>query len=98
MTLWYNVMMAESKQKQQKKIMVKTGTFLGSVYSQIVGVTVTDTDITLEFVYKHPRAEITEAQVVSRITLPRAAGEDLAKAILDTVRLHESRKKGEKNG
>lgn len=92
------VTMAELKQRNPKKITVKAGTFLGSVYSQIVGVTVTDTDITLEFVYKHPREEITEAQVVSRITLPRAAGEDLAKAILDTIRLHEARKKGEKNG
>lgn len=89
--------MTEVKQKQPQ-ITVNVGTFLGSVYSQIVGVTVTDTDITLEFVYKHPREDIKEAQVVSRVTLPRLAGEDLAKAILDTIRLHEARKKGEKNG
>ena len=29
---------------------VKTGTVIGSVYSQLVGVTVTDVDLTLEFV------------------------------------------------
>lgn len=90
--------MAEAKQKQSQQITVKVDTFLGSVYSQIVGVTVTDTDITLEFVYKHPREDIKEAQVVSRVTMSRSVGEDLAKAILDTVRLHEAKKKGEKNG
>lgn len=85
------------KTRQPQKVTVRAGTFLGSVYSQIVGITVTDTDITLEFAYKHPREEIKEAQVVSRVTMPRRAGEDLAKAILDTIKLHEAKRKGNKN-
>lgn len=87
------------KQKEQPQpITVKTNTFLGSLYSQIVGVSITDVDVTLEFVYKNPRQEIKEAQVVSRVTLPRQAGEELAKTILNTIKIHEAKKKGEKNG
>ncbi|PIS14062.1 hypothetical protein COT65_00845 [Candidatus Shapirobacteria bacterium CG09_land_8_20_14_0_10_47_13] len=72
---------------------VKTGTVIGSVYSQLVGVTVTDVDLTLEFVYVNPRAT-TEGQVVARVTLLRAVGERLAKAIGETVLQHEAKKKG----
>lgn len=89
--------MAKDVSRQPEVLNVNTGTFLGSVYSQIVGVSVTDADITLEFVYKNPRAEIKEAQVVSRVTLPRKSGEELAKTIIDTIRIHEAKKKGGKN-
>ena len=75
---------------------VNTGTYRGSAYSQVVGVTVTDIDITLEFVYINPR-EKTQGEVVSRITLPRKVGEDLAKTILNTIAVHGKQKKGEKN-
>jgi len=51
-----------------------------------------------EFVYKHPRPDVLEAQVVSRVTLPIKAGTDLAKTIFDTIKLHEAKQKGEKNG
>lgn len=83
--------------KEQATLTVNTNTVLGSVYSQIVGVTVSDLDITLEFVYKHPREDATEAQVVARVTLPRSVGEELAVAIVDTIKAHESKKKGERN-
>lgn len=76
-----------------KKLTIKTGTVLGSLYSQIVGIVVTDTDITLEFVYVNPRPGTEEAQVVARITLPRQAAEGLAKSIVDTVTQHEAKKK-----
>lgn len=88
--------MAEEK-KEQKQLRVNAGTVIGSQYAQIVGVTVTDTEITLEFVFKHPREDVDEAQVVSRVTLPRPAGEDLASAITNTIKLHESKKKGGKH-
>ena len=85
------------EQKSPQNITVNTGTFLGSHYAQIVGVTITDTDITLEFVYKNPREEIKEAQVVSRITMPRQAALGLAETIFKTNQSHEAKKKG-KNG
>lgn len=85
--------MAEQKTPQELK--VDTGTVIGSIYSQVVSVTVTDVDVTIEFVYVNPRDK--SAQVVSRITLPRSSGEDLAKTILNTVKMHEAGKKGTKN-
>lgn len=85
-------------QKQPQILNVKMDTTLGSTYSQIVGVSVTDIDITLEFVYKNPRQEIKEAQVVARVTLPRQAGYELAETILNTIKSHEAKKKGHKNG
>lgn len=71
------------------QVVINSKTHIGSLYSQVVGVTVTDIDITLEFVYINPRKE---GEVISRITLPRASGEELAKVILDTVKMHESKK------
>lgn len=76
-----------------RKVNIKTETVLGSVYSQIVGIVVTDTDITLEFVYLNPRPGTQDAHVVSRVTLPRRAAEGLAKSIVDTVAQHEAKKK-----
>jgi len=72
---------------------VNAGTFVGSIYSQAVSVTVTDIDVTIEFIYINPRDKA--GQLVSRVTLPRKAGEELAKTILTTVKIHESKKKGE---
>jgi hypothetical protein len=76
-------------------IKVNAGTYRGSMYSQLVGVTVSDVDITLEFVYVHPRDK-TQGEVVSRVTLPRLAGKGLAETILKTIMAHEA-KKGPKN-
>lgn len=87
--------MAENK-TNPAGLKVNAGTYRGSAYSQVVGVTVTDIDITLEFVYVNPRDK-TQGEVVSRVTLPRKAGEDLAKTILNTITMHEKQKKGEKN-
>lgn len=84
--------MVEEKSKQEIKI--NAGTFIGSIYSQVVSVTVTDVDVTIEFVYVNPRNKT--GQLVSRVTLPRKAGEDLAKLIVTTVKMHEEKKKGEK--
>lgn len=72
---------------------VKANTVVGSVYSQAVTVTVTDVDLTLEFVYINPRAK-TEGQVVARVTLPLKSGENLAKVILETIKQHEDKKRG----
>lgn len=82
--------MAENKTKPMG-LKVNAGTYRGSVYSQIVGVTVTDIDITLEFVYVNPRDK-TQGEIVSRVTLPRVAGEDVAKTILNTIAMHEKQK------
>lgn len=84
------------KTKPASGLNVNIETFVGSPYSQVVGVTITDIDITLEFVYVHPRDK-TQGQVVSRVTLPRVAGEDLAKTILNTIAIHEKSKGGKKD-
>jgi len=77
-------------------ISVNSGTFRGSVYSQLVGVTVSDVDITLEFVYVNPRDKKV-GEVVSRVTLPRLAGKGLADTILNTMVQHEAKKGTSKN-
>ena len=84
-------------EQSPQNITVQTNTVIGSQYAQIVGVVVTDTEITLEFVYKNPREEIKEAQVVARLTLPREAAMGLAETIFKTKQEHEAKKKG-KNG
>ncbi len=86
-------MTEESKKITPITINVNTNSVIGSTYAQFVGVTVTDVDITLEFVYINPRSK-TDGQVVSRVTLPKASGESLAKIILETIRQHEDKKKG----
>ena len=87
----------EVKKALPRKISIKTGTTLGSTYAQIVGVVVTDFDITLEFAYLNQRPGTEDAQVVARVTLPRPVAEGLAKTITDTAVEHEAKKKGNKN-
>ncbi len=85
--------MATQKEKIEKKqLEVKADTFTGSLYSQFVGVTVTDLDITLEFVFINTRTG-KHGEVVSRVTLPRQAGEGLAKVIMELIEKHDARKK-----
>ncbi|MBI4100356.1 hypothetical protein HY439_01310 [Candidatus Microgenomates bacterium] len=86
----------EKNTSQTTEVVVNADLVVGSTYSQFVGVTVTDVDITLEFVFISPR-EKTKGQVVSRVTLPRPSGEDLARTILNTIKLHEEKKKGKKH-
>lgn len=87
-------MVEENKTKQT---VINTNTHIGSRYAQIVGITVSDDNtITLDFVYVHPR-EKTKGEVVSRVTLPRKVGEELAYLIKMTVKKHDAEKKGSKN-
>ncbi len=83
--------MAESK--KEINTLINTGIFVGSTYSQVARVTVTDFDITLEFAFISP-SDPTKGQVVSRVTLPKPVGFDLAKTIMDATQLHEKKKKG----
>ncbi|OGK23265.1 hypothetical protein A3F58_00585 [Candidatus Roizmanbacteria bacterium RIFCSPHIGHO2_12_FULL_37_9b] len=85
--------MADPKIKQT---LINAGTVVGSQYAQLVGVSVTDIDITLEFVFVNPRDK-TSGQVVSRVTLPLAIGVDLANTILMVAKVHENKKKGDQN-
>lgn len=81
-------------QPTPQEINVNVGSFKGSQYAQIVGVSVTDVDITLEFVYRHPNISIKEAQVIARITMPKQAAIGLAETIYNTNKKHEEKKKG----
>ncbi len=82
----------ETKQTEGKTINVKSDKIVGSLYAQLVGVLVTDIDITLEFVYINSRPGGEDANVVSRITLPRIVGEGLAQNIKDIIAEHEAKK------
>jgi len=80
------------KKAQTGKLVVDAATYIGSCYSQLVSVTVTDFDITLEFVYIDPRDKA-KGEVVSRVTLPSQAGENLAEVIKNTVAAHKKKEK-----
>ncbi len=83
--------MATTKtQGKAKGLSVNASSFTGSQYSQLVGVTVTDNEITLEFIYINPR-DRTKGEVVSRVTLPSDAGESLAETIIKTVDKHRKK-------
>lgn len=73
-----------------KEIKVNPNTIVGSVLSQLVGVTVTDNDVTLEFVYLNPRNP-QEGSVVSRVTLPKTVAADLSNTISLIIKKHDSK-------
>ena len=72
-------------------IKVNPSTVIGTTYSQLVSVTVTDTEVTLEFIYVNPRTK-DEGQVVSRVTLPLQTAKSLDLAISETIKNHEQKK------
>lgn len=82
--------------KKPQNLLVNAGTIIGSTYSQIARVTVSDNEITIEFAYVHP-ADPTQGQSVARITMPVKAGISLAETILQTDKIHEKRKEGKKD-
>lgn len=83
--------MAEEK-KELQTLRINAGTVVGSAYSQIVSVTVTDFDITLDFIYLHPKEGIEEGQVVSRVTIPKSTGKELIDAINRASKEHVLKK------
>jgi len=87
--------MAEEK-KNLRELIVNTGTVIGSTYAQIARVTVSNTEVTIEFVYVHP-SDITKGQSVARITMPVKSAHDLAETILSVEKIHEKRKEGKKD-
>ncbi|PIZ64892.1 hypothetical protein COY14_03630 [Candidatus Roizmanbacteria bacterium CG_4_10_14_0_2_um_filter_36_9] len=74
-----------------REIKVKPLTYFGSQYSQTTTVTVTDSDVTLDFIYIHPNESVKEAQVISRVTLPKNVAIELANAINETTKKHEKK-------
>lgn len=83
------------KDAKQKPIRVRSNTVTGTVYSQLVSVTIMDTDLTLEFVYINPKTttdEILEGEVVARVTLPIEAARSLPQTIQDTLSKHFGKK------
>lgn len=83
-------------EENPQNIVIQTNTFIGSQYAHIVGIVVNDNEITIEFIYKNPREEVKEAQVVSRVTMPRDAAYGLAQAIYNARQQYEKQQK-EKN-
>lgn len=82
--------------KQPKKTIIDSGTVVGSTFSQLVNVSVNDTEVTLEFAFINPRDPST-GQVVSRVTLPKVIGLQLAQLIIQTSNFHEKKKRGKKD-
>lgn len=84
------------EEKKPRDLIVNAGTVIGSTYSQIARVTVSDTEVTIEFAYVHP-ADPTQGQSVARVTMPVKSGISLAETILQMKRFHDKRKEGKKN-
>lgn len=87
-------MAKKDKNETVPPIEINTKTTIGTAYSQVASVTVSNIDITIEFAYVNPRNK--RGEVVARVTMPRIAGESLAKVIANTVEQHESLKKRKK--
>jgi hypothetical protein len=77
---------------RNKTLHVNSTSITGTTYSQVAGVTVTDTEVTFDFIYLHPR-DNTKGEVVCRVTMPRSAAEELSAVIGLTIKQHESSKK-----
>jgi len=90
--LYYLINMPKSQKPSLSETKIKSDTVIGSKYAQAATITVSDIDITIEFIFINQRSK--EGETISRITLPRPSGEDLAKTILTTVKSHELKKKG----
>jgi len=83
----------------EKIVNVRTDRVVGSLYSQVVGISVTDTDLTLEFVFVNPRPNTQgqkDGQVVARVTLPINSGLGLANVIQETISQHIKKRSGKK--
>lgn len=81
--------------QQKKPLKVRSNTITGTAYSQLVSVTITDTDLTLEFVYINPRTteeDVLHGDVVARVTLPIEAARDLPELIKTTLSRHFDKK------
>jgi len=83
-------------QKTIKNVKVREDTVIGSNYCQLVSVSVTDIDVTLQFVFVNPRTR-KDGQVVSRVTMPVHTAASLSEAIRNTIKSHSYKKGGKKN-
>lgn len=79
--------------KGQKKLNISENSLTGSQYSQLVNVSITDFDATLQFVFVNPRTG-KDGHVVSRVTMPLPVAKQLAKLIQDTIKSHKKKKDG----
>jgi hypothetical protein len=84
--------MATDKKPIPQQLNINTGTMIGSIYSQVVGISVTDTETTLDFIYINPQIK-GQGSVVARVTLPRKALERLSTLIPEVLRQHDEKRK-----
>lgn len=90
-TITKGVIMAESDAKEIE-IKINPDTVVGSKYAQVVVYHITDIDVTLDFVYVHPRTQ-TEGRVVARVTLPVSQAEQMADTLKQAIKTHEQKSK-----
>ena len=87
----YNEIVSEiTKTAQPQEVEVNSNTVIGSQFAQVVGVSVSDTDVMLEFVFVNPQIK-NHGQTVSRVTIPYKTAEDLSRIIIDTLKKHASK-------
>ena len=84
------------EKKTLPHLVVNTSTVIGSTYSQLAKVTVSDSEMTIEFAYVHP-SDPSQGQTVARVTMPVKIGVHLAQTILQIEKMHEKSKEGKKN-
>ena len=75
-----------------KQINVNANAVIGTTFSQIASVTVTNMDVTFEFIYINPRAP-QEGAVVSRVTMPKDTALELANSVITTIKKHDTKPK-----
>lgn len=84
--------MAKPTQSTRQQLEINSGTVVGSVYSQIVGISISNAEATLEFIYINPQVP-NKGVAVARVTLPLTALEQLAQKIPETLKRHDEKNK-----
>ena|SRR3990167_6516865 len=92
--------MANGQKVVKVKLNVDASTYAGTAYAQVALVNVTDTEVTMDFVYVHPsnllkaadlksdKPKEQKAQIVSRVVMPVAQAKQFADAVLNTIEKH----------
>lgn len=80
------------EKKEGTTVNVNSSAFVGSQFAQMVGVGVTDTDVTFDFVFISALTP-KQGQVVSRVTVSREVAKSLSESISSTIKKHDDSKK-----
>ena len=82
-----------NKKEISREVKVNPTAYRGSTFSQATSITVTDNDITLDFIYIHPNMTVTEGHIVSRVTMPTHSALEMIRSMQETLKKHAENKK-----